>query len=206
MRQEYTRARLDDADVDSDPIRQFHAWFAEVIDAGIVEPNAMTLATVSPGGRPSARVVLMRGFDERGFTFFTSYESRKARELESNPFAALVFFWAAPERQVRVEGRVERVTEAESDAYFARRPRGARLGAWASSQSATVAREVLEARRREVEAQFPGEVIPRPSFWGGYRLIPDAIEFWQGRPDRLHDRLLYRRRDGGPWRIERLSP
>ena len=207
MRQEYTRDTLNESAVHGDPIPQFRAWFDEVLEAGILEPNAMVLATVSPKGRPSARVVLLKGFDDRGFTFFTNYESRKGRELEDNPFAALVFFWADLERQVRVEGRVERVSESESDAYFASRPRGARLGAWASRQSEVVpGREELEDRLLELERRYPDGEIPRPPLWGGYRVIPDAIEFWQGRPNRLHDRLLYRRQEGGSWRIERLSP
>ncbi len=193
--------------MDRDPIRQFHVWFDQVLAAGAIEPNAMTLATSTPEGRPSARIVLLKGFDEWGFTFFTNYESRKGRELAANPFAALVFFWADLERQIRVEGRVERVSEAESDAYFASRPRGARFGAWASRQSAIVpGREILEARLGELERQYPDGDLPRPTLWGGYRVIPDAIEFWQGRPNRLHDRLLYSRRDCGGWRIERLSP
>jgi pyridoxamine 5'-phosphate oxidase len=167
----------------------------------------MTLATATPLGRPSARMVLLRGADERGFSFFTNYESRKARELEANPYAALVFFWHELERQVRIEGRVERVSPDESDRYFHSRPRGARIGAWASPQSQVIAgREVLESRYSESENRHPDETIPRPANWGGYRLIPDSIEFWQGRPNRLHDRLRYTLRPGRSWLIERLAP
>jgi pyridoxamine 5'-phosphate oxidase len=207
MRKEYARASLREADVDPDPIRQFGAWFREAEAAAVPEPYAMTLATADDRGRPSARVVLMRGCDERGFAFFTNYESRKGRELVANPFAALVFFWHELERQVRVEGRVERTSEAESDAYFRGRPPGARIGAWASRQSEVVpSREALEDQMRQFERRFPGDDVPRPPHWGGYRVVPDVVEFWQGRPNRLHDRLQYRRGEGGAWLIERLSP
>ncbi len=207
MRKEYARASLREADVDPDPIRQFGAWFREAEAAAVPEPYAMTLATADGRGRPSARVVLMRGCDDRGFAFFTNYDSRKGRELVANPFAALVFFWHELERQVRVEGRVERTSEAESDAYFHARPPGARIGAWASLQSEVVpSREALEARMRGIERRFPEGDIPRPPHWGGYRVVPDVVEFWQGRPNRLHDRLRYRRGEGGGWLIERLSP
>ena len=167
----------------------------------------MTLATATPDGRPSARMVLLRGADERGFSFFTNYESRKARELEANPFAALVFFWHELERQVRIEGRVERVSAQQSDAYFHSRPKGARIGAWASPQSQVIAgREILDSRYLEFERRHPDETVPRPANWGGYRLVPDSIEFWQGRPNRLHDRLRYTLRPAGSWLIERLAP
>jgi pyridoxamine 5'-phosphate oxidase len=207
IRKEYARASLREEDVAPDPIHQFAAWFREAEEAAVPEPYAMTLATADGLGRPSARVVLMRGCDDRGFAFFTNYESRKGRELDANPFAALVFFWHELERQVRVEGRVERTSEAESDAYFRGRPAGARIGAWASRQSETVpSREALEDQMRQFQRRFPGEDIPRPPHWGGYRVVPDVVEFWQGRPNRLHDRLRYRRGEGGGWLIERLSP
>jgi len=167
----------------------------------------MTLATATPDGKPSARVVLLKGYDERGFVFYTSYEGRKGRELEGNPNAALVFYWGELERQVRIEGRVTCVPESESDAYFAGRPRGSRLGAWASEQSRPAAnRGLLEERLRELEATYEGREVPRPPFWGGYRVEPEAVEFWQGRENRLHDRIVYRRAGEGRWEVERLQP
>jgi len=207
QRKEHNRSSLLEEDLDSDPIRQFLSWFEEASQSGVAESNGMTLATATPDGRPSARVVLLRGVDDRGFAFFTNYESRKARELEANPYAALVFFWHELERQIRVEGRVERVAGSESDQYFQSRPIGARIGAWASPQSQVVpGREVLESRFGELESQYPEGEIPRPANWGGYRLIPDSIEFWQGRPNRLHDRLRYTKREQGGWLIERMAP
>jgi pyridoxamine 5'-phosphate oxidase len=206
-RKEHDLSRLFEEDLDPDPIRQFQAWLDDALHSEVPEINAMALATATPDGRPSVRMLLLRGVDERGFTFFTSYESRKARELEANPHAAMVFFWHELERQVRVEGRVERASDKESDVYFHGRPEGSRLGAWASPQSAVIAsREVLESWFDEAEARFAGDSIPRPANWGGYRLVPDSIEFWQGGPHRLHDRLRYTRRVSGNWIIERLAP
>jgi pyridoxamine 5'-phosphate oxidase len=207
LRTEYRRGELTEATADSDPLRQFSAWLAQAVAAELPEPHAMTLATSTPQGRPSARVVLLRGLDERGFAFFTNYDSRKGHELEANPLAALVFYWAALERQVRVEGQVCRASAEESDAYFRGRPEGSKLGAWASRQSAVIAgRAVLEEQMRQLQERYPDGNIPRPPNWGGYRLRPEVIEFWQGRPSRLHDRLRYTRIDDGHWRIERLSP
>ena len=206
LRREYTRAGLDDADMNPDPIVQFDTWFEKVIDANLHEPNAMILATATEEGLPSVRTVLLKGYDGRGFVFYTNYEGRKARELEANPACALLFYWGELERQVRVEGRAGRIPGEESDAYFASRPRGSRLGAWASEQSRPVTnRNVLEERARALEKEYEGREIPRPPFWGGYRVEPYAIEFWQGRENRLHDRISYRRENGG-WRLERLQP
>jgi pyridoxamine 5'-phosphate oxidase len=206
LRKEYTRPGLEESDADPNPIEQFRRWFGEALAADLHEPNAMTLATATPDGHPSARIVLLKGFDERGFVFYTNYEGRKSRELEVNPHAALVFYWDELERQVRVEGWVRRVPDEESDAYFQGRPRGSQLGAWASEQSRPVSdRGVLEERLRELEARYEGREVPRPPFWGGYRVEPETIEFWQGRENRLHDRLRYRRA-GELWRRERLQP
>jgi pyridoxamine 5'-phosphate oxidase len=204
---EYAGKSLREQDVDPDAIRQFELWFGEACQCAAVEPHVMTLATATLDGCPSARLVLLRGISEHGFTFFTNYESRKARELDANPRAALVFFWRELERQVRIEGNVERVSDEESDRYFQTRPEGARISAWASPQSeVVVSREALEEWCREFEIRFGDGVVPRPANWGGYRVVPGSIEFWQGRPNRLHDRLRYVRRDEGGWRIERLAP
>ncbi len=206
LRQEYTQGGLLESQADADPFRQFHLWMEQAIHSGIHEPNAMTLATTTAAGQPSARIVLLKGFDERGFTFFSNFESRKGRELAENPQAALVLFWAELERQVRIEGIVERVSDAKSDEYHASRPRGSQLGAWTSSQSEIIAgREVLEQQLRDFTTRYEGVAVPRPPHWGGYRLLPSAIEFWQGRPNRLHDRLRYRRAQSA-WLMERLSP
>ena len=207
LRKEYTSAGLTESAADSDPIAQFRRWFDAAIAADLHEPNAMTLATATPGGRPSARIVLLKGFDERGFVFYTSYEGRKGVQIEANPRCALVFYWGELERQVRVEGRVSRIPEEESDEYFGSRPRGSQLGAWASEQSRPVeGRDVLEERLRRLEAEYEGREVPRPPFWGGYRVEPETIEFWQGRESRLHDRLVYRRSEDGEWERERLQP
>ena len=206
MRREYIREALAEADVDADPVVQFGRWFEQATHAGLLEPHAMTLATATADGRPSARMVLLRGFDERGFCFYSNYESRKAAELAANPRAALVFWWDKLERQVRIEGTVERTSRAESEAYFTSRPPGSQLSAAASPQSRVVPdRTVLERRVAELATAVPDGHVPLPDFWGGYRLAHEVVEFWQGRPNRLHDRLRYRR-VGDAWRIERLAP
>ncbi|HWD47907.1 MAG TPA: pyridoxamine 5'-phosphate oxidase [Actinomycetota bacterium] len=205
MRWEYAREALAEADVDADPVVQFGRWFEQATQAGLLEPSAMTLATATPDGRPSARMVLLRGFDERGFCFYTNYESRKGAELAANPLAALVFWWGPLERQVRIEGRVTPTSRAESEAYFHSRPPGSQLSAAASPQSQVIDRATLERRVAELATSLPDGMVPLPDFWGGYRLTPEVVEFWQGRPNRLHDRLRYRRA-GDAWVIERLAP
>jgi pyridoxamine 5'-phosphate oxidase len=211
LRRDYSLTGLDEAEALADPFAQFQAWFADVLEGDRHDPTAMTLATADAEGRPSARIVLLKGYDERGFVFFTNYGSRKGRDLEANPRAALVFYWPDFDRQVRVEGAVERASREESEEYFRSRPLGSRLGAWASAQSTVIAgREELERRLAEVAERFlaggAGADVPAPDFWGGYRLHPEVIEFWQGRPSRLHDRLRYTRLAEEGWRIERLSP
>jgi pyridoxamine 5'-phosphate oxidase len=210
LRVEYKRAALDEGDVDRDPFRQFARWFDEAVAAQVPEPNAMSLATVDPTGVPSARIVLLKAADGRGLTFYTNYASRKARELAPGARAALLFFWPELERQVRVEGAVEKVDVATADAYWVTRPRLSRIGAWASPQSELLRnRAELEQRFADAEARYPGETVPRPPHWGGYRLVPEAFEFWQGRASRLHDRLIYQRGDStgdATWRIARLAP
>jgi pyridoxamine 5'-phosphate oxidase len=206
LRKEYSGRPLDEASVLRDPIAQFQVWFDEAVAAGLREPNAMTLATVSADFRPAARVVLLKGFDAAGFVFYTNYESRKGRELDGSGSAALVFYWADLERQVRIEGDVARVAAEESDAYYASRPAGARLGAWASPQSQVIAsREALDERVADVAERFAEGDVPRPPHWGGYRVRPTLFEFWQGRPSRLHDRIQYRWANVR-WSIERLAP
>jgi pyridoxamine 5'-phosphate oxidase len=190
-----------------DPLALVHAWWGEAVASGVPEPGAMALATATPDGTPSVRFVLLKGVDERGVRFFTNYESRKARELAANPRAAIAMHWQPLNRQLRLEGRVEVLEEAESDAYYSSRPRGARLGAWASPQGRPIPnREWLEARVAEATARWPGDDVPRPPYWGGYRLLPDAIELWQGRASRLHDRRHFVRGEDGTWTEERLAP
>ncbi|MDQ3986652.1 MAG: pyridoxamine 5'-phosphate oxidase [Actinomycetota bacterium] len=204
---EHIRPPLLESDLDPDPFIQFGMWLKEALEAGITLPNAMTLATSGANGIPSARMVLLKGFDEDGFVFYTNYESRKGQELEENPHAALVFYWSVLERQVCVGGGVTKVGRAESEEYFNARPPGSRLGAWASRQSSVIeSRAVLEGELRELEKRFAEGPIPIPPYWGGYRLTPVSIEFWQARPNRLHDRFRYRRELGRPWAMERLAP
>jgi len=206
LRVDYKRAALSERDAASDPIELFTRWFDEAVAAAIPEPNAMTLATVDAAGRPAARIVLMKGVDARGLVFHTNYDSRKGRDLAANPRAVLLFFWVELERQVRIDGTAERVSAEDSDAYFAARPRGSQISAWASPQSAPVAdRAWLEATFAECEARFASGAVPRPPNWGGMRVVPDRFEFWQGRTSRLHDRLVWSRQ-GDRWTIERLAP
>ncbi len=206
LRKEYSRASLSEQDVLPNPIDQFSKWLGEAILAQVPEANAMTVSTVGANNRPSSRILLIKDVDQRGFTWFTNYESRKGHELAQNPYAALLFYWIELERQVRIEGRVERISDAENDAYFQSRPLKSRLGAIASSQSRPVAsRDDLEAKFAEVEKQY-GDHPVRPPHWGGYRLTPDYIEFWQGRPSRLHDRIAYILQADGSWKRQRLQP
>lgn len=207
LRREYTASGLTEADAGDDPLDLFRRWFAQALEVDPDDANAMTLATADEAGRPSARIVLLKGCDERGLTFFTNYDSRKGRELSQNPYAALGFFWPALDRQVRIEGRAVRTSREESEEYYKSRPRGSRLGAWASAQSRTIAgREELERAVAALEARFPTDEIPCPQFWGGFRLVPEVWELWQGRPSRLHDRLRYTKDSAGGWLRERLSP
>ncbi|WP_435354647.1 pyridoxamine 5'-phosphate oxidase [Emticicia sp. SJ17W-69] len=206
LRLSYSQNELLEKNVLSNPFKQFALWFEEALDAQVLEPNAMHVSTISDG-KPHGRIVLLKGFDENGFVFFTNYESNKGKEIEKNIFASLTFFWGDLERQVRIEGKIDKVSVQESDEYFHSRPRGSQIGAWVSNQSKVIEnRQVLEERLLNLEKEFEQtEVIPRPAHWGGYRVIPDKIEFWQGRPNRLHDRILYTK-NVNDWKIERLSP
>jgi pyridoxamine 5'-phosphate oxidase len=208
LRQDYRSSSLLEETVSKNPIEQFAIWFDEAVKAEILEPNAMTLATASKNALPSARIVLLKGFDEEGFTFFTNFNSHKGLELTENPFAALVFFWGDLERQIRIEGVVERISDEESKNYFHSRPKGSQLGAWASPQSKIIPhREFLDEKIQEMKHKYASdEVIPKPEHWGGYKVIPNQIEFWQGRSNRLHDRILYTQQKDESWTIERLAP
>jgi pyridoxamine 5'-phosphate oxidase len=207
FRREYTLAGLRRADLDADPIAQFTKWFQQAVASAVPEPNAMTLATADASSHPSARIVLLKNADQRGFTFYTNYDSRKGRELAENPNASLAFFWPQLERQVCIAGTVGKVSRAESEKYFNSRPRGSRLSAWVSHQSEAIAdRAALEKKLVELEQKFPGELVPLPPYWGGFCVEPARIEFWQGRPNRLHDRFRYLRQSDASWVIERLSP
>ncbi|MBE9011448.1 pyridoxamine 5'-phosphate oxidase [Pseudanabaenaceae cyanobacterium LEGE 13415] len=206
LRQDYTKETLNESDVDPNPFVQFRRWFDQAVNAELPEPNAMTLATASRDGIPAARIVLLKAVDDRGFTFFTNYNSAKGKELEANPQAALVFLWTELERQVRIVGSVEKITSEESDGYFFSRPHNSRLGAWASDQSEVIPnRDVLEEKLATLKTEYENQEVPRPPHWGGYRVIPREIEFWQGRSSRLHDRLRYQHQNG-TWVIDRLSP
>jgi len=207
LRRDYRASFLEESEARDNPFDQFEQWWQEVLKADLPEPNGMTLATVSKEGRPSARIVLLKGFDYRGFSFFTNYNSRKGQELAENPYGTLVFWWEPLERQVRIEGTVERLSKEESNAYYESRPKGSRLGAWASPQSQVIeSRQILEENQKALEQQYGGiDNVPRPSHWGGFRLVPDRMEFWQGRSSRLHDRLCYLKTEEG-WSRVRLAP
>ena len=207
IRKEYKKQALQEKDVDSDPILQFGKWWDDAIKSEVDEVNAMTLATATASGIPDARIVLLKDYTEQGFVFFTNYESRKGNELSENPQACLVFFWKELERQIRISGSVEKIPLAESDAYFSSRPKDSQLGAWASPQSRVITtRGIIEERATQYQQQFGNENIPRPDHWGGYIVKPDSIEFWQGRPGRLHDRIQYTLLKEGNWKMERLAP
>lgn len=207
LRKDYGIAGLHEKDAETDPVQQFEKWFTEAANHGILEPNAMMLATVSPEGHPSARIVLLRNFGKDGFVFYTNYDSDKGRDLFQNPYAALTFFWADMERQIRIQGRCEKISTLESIEYFNSRPRASQIGAWASEQSAVISgREELDARVKDIEERFKNTDVEKPPHWGGFRLVHSSIEFWQGRPSRLHDRLRYSKTENNDWKMERLSP
>jgi len=206
IRRDYSLHSLNESDVASSPVEQFSRWWHDALASEIIEVNAMTLATSTKEGKPSARIVLLKGFDEKGFTFFTNYESKKGKALDENPQAALIFFWKEIERQIRIEGVTEKIAATESDAYFFSRPEGSRIGAWASPQSEIIKnRQVLEENVQRFSGEFKNS-IPRPPHWGGYRVIPELIEFWQGRSNRLHDRIQYTKTRNGSWKVDRLAP
>jgi len=207
MRRSYKLSHLLEREAAADPLAQFEKWFGEAVAAEVLEPNAMTLATADSDGRPSARTVLLKGWDARGFVFYTNYESRKGRQLAANPQASLLFTWLPLERQIEIRGAVAQVSREETEAYFYKRPIDSQLGAWASPQSRVLAgREELERRIEELMTEYRGRAVPVPPHWGGYRVVPESVEFWQGRPSRLHDRLRYTRQSGGTWTLERLAP
>lgn len=207
LRQNYTRSGLSETEIEPNPVTQFSLWFQQAIETQLPEPNAMTIATVAGNGQPSARVVLLKHFDARGFVFYTNYDSLKGKQLTENPQVALVFWWAELERQVRIEGKVTKVSDSESNEYFHSRPKGSQIGAWVSNQSQVIeSREILDKKLANLEAQYQEQDIPRPPHWGGFRVIPNLIEFWQGRPNRLHDRLCYYWKEENSWEIKRLSP
>ncbi len=207
LREDYRAKSLSIEEVAAHPAQQFDQWFLEAMKSEVREPNAMTVATSTKEGRPSARIVLLKAYDEKGFVFYTNYNSKKGKELEVNPFAAMVFCWLDLERQIRIEGKIEKLSQEESDQYFQSRPKGSQIGAWASPQSEVISdRNLLEKNVEELKSKYQdAEALPRPSHWGGYRLVPDVVEFWQGRSSRLHDRISYHL-DGGEWKLERLAP
>lgn len=207
LRYDFSKQTLEESEIDKNPFIQFEHWFKDAVSSNVLSPNAMVLATTTPEGKPSARVMLLRDFTEKGFVFYTNYNSHKGIQLACNPYAAITFFWAELERQVRIEGIIEKQSEAESDDYFSIRPDGSKLGAWSSQQSEPVTnRAILEKNFKDIQSRFKGQAIPRPSFWGGYYLMPTLFEFWQGRPNRMHDRIVYLLQENKNWHIERLSP